>query len=43
MTVFVTHPISATFLGLTALLVVVPLVIRRYRKRKGAVAAATAS
>ena len=33
--VFVTHPISAGFLAVTALLVIVPLLVRLYRKRKG--------
>ena len=34
MTVFVSRPLSATFLGITALLVVVPFAVRHYRKRR---------
>jgi putative tricarboxylic transport membrane protein len=34
MTVFLTRPLSATFLAITALLVVVPFVVRRYRRRR---------
>ena len=34
MTVFLTRPISAGFLAFTALLVIAPLIVRRYRKRK---------
>jgi putative tricarboxylic transport membrane protein len=34
MTVFVSRPLSATFLGITALLLVVPFAVRHYRKRR---------
>jgi putative tricarboxylic transport membrane protein len=34
MTVFVSRPISATFLAITALLVVVPFAVRHYRRRR---------
>ena len=36
MTVFVSRPISATFLAITALLVVVPFAVRHYQKRRPA-------
>jgi putative tricarboxylic transport membrane protein len=34
MTVFLSRPLSATFLAITALLVIVPFVVRRYRRRR---------